>query len=138
MVISTRDRSLGVWTPFMVYGVLERHDSDKLPVHNLPSWLFSNNLVVVLQHQHLRLFAAVSRLYGLLHHDAVLLLLGMVLYVLGLLRLLVHPYPRLLLLLLWMGMRGRRNLLLHMMNRLLLLAVHHHRLLLPLLLISSK
>lgn len=166
-----RRRRLHRHRPGPARRVLERHYPDRLPVRHvhhaaLLPWLLDDDLLAVLQHQHPRLpAAAVSRpqdlpdpLHGLLHNDAVLLLLlGMVLNVLGLLLrlLLVHHHPRLLLLLnvlrmlllllhvmlLWMGVRLRRNLLLHIMHWLLhmvnglLLVVHHHRLLLRMLLL---
>ena len=89
--------------------VLQGHDPDRLPVGHLhhaagPWRLLEHYLLATLQHQHPRLPSAIvgrpqDLPYGLLNHDAVLLLrlLGMVLDVLDLLllRLLVHHHPRL-------------------------------------------
>ena len=81
---------------------LKRRDSNWLPVckNATKRRLIDNYFLAVLQHQHLRLFAAMSRpqdlpdlLCRLHHHNTVLLLLGMVLDVLGLLWLLVHRHP---------------------------------------------
>ena len=73
--------------------LLDGHDPDRLPVghlHHAAPWrLLDDQLLAVLQHQHPVPAGAVGRPqhlpHRLLDHDAVLLLLGMVLDVLGLL-----------------------------------------------------